>query len=748
MMRRRIGVLAVGLLMVFAPTTWLMMTGQAQNAADNGTITGVVTSDKGPEAGVWVIAETTDLPTKVRKIVVTGDGGKFLLPQLPKANYTVWSRGYGLLDSPKVPAAVGADIKLAPQTAKTPQEAALIYPSNWWFALMEVPPVSAFPGTGPAGNQISPAIKTQDEFLFQLNGCLRCHQLGNEYTRDIPKGSESEYTSLEDSWDKRVRMGQRANEMNSLATSFGRPTYIKMFSDWTRRMRAGEVPPAPKRPEGVERNIVLTEWEWGTTMTKIHDIAATDKRNPNVAPNTPIYGTDIATDNLAILDPMSNSWKRLLIPTLEDRKGMTPNYAQTNYTSRVGVLDRFNPTNIHNPMKDQDGRVWYTASLRRPTAQPLFCKAGSTNKYAAYFPLDRSGRNISFYDPKTEKFTMIDTCAGTHHLMFGFDPNNTLYMSSPSGSTYSWINTKEFLRTGSGETSQGWCPQVVDTNGDGKITKPWNEPGRRAAEDEEGDARYDNFDPKKDTRVEIGGYGIITNKLDGSVWGAQESYPGKIIRMSIGANPPETCMAEVYEVPSERWAATGPNDLRGSKPRGIDVDKKGVIWTALSASGQMASFDRSKCKTTSKGPEAHTGRVCAEGWKIYPLPATYYKGTKTLADYYYYNFVDQFNTFGLGEDIPVATGTGSDSLIAVIPSTGKTVMMRVPYPMGAFHPRGMDGRVDDPKTGWKGKGVWSASAQDAVWQDEDGIKFENGKFTIAETPIVVKFQIRPNPLAN
>ena len=89
MMRRRIGVLAVGLLMVFAPTTWLMMTGQAQNAADNGTITGTVTSDAGPEAGVWVIAETTDLPTKVRKIVVTGDGGKFLLPQLPKANYTV-----------------------------------------------------------------------------------------------------------------------------------------------------------------------------------------------------------------------------------------------------------------------------------------------------------------------------------------------------------------------------------------------------------------------------------------------------------------------------------------------------------------------------------------------------------------------------------------------------------------------------------------------------------------------------------
>jgi len=149
MMRRKFGVLAVGLLMVFAPTTWLMLTGQAQNVSENGVITGTVISDAGPEAGVWVIAETTDLPTKYRKIVITGDGGKFVIPQLPKAKFTVWSRGYGLLDSEKVPATAGQDIKIAPKVAKTPQEAAKIYPSNWWFSLMEVPPVSAFPGTGP-----------------------------------------------------------------------------------------------------------------------------------------------------------------------------------------------------------------------------------------------------------------------------------------------------------------------------------------------------------------------------------------------------------------------------------------------------------------------------------------------------------------------------------------------------------------------------------------------------------------------
>ena len=69
---------------------------------NDNDIGGVVTSSKGPEAGVWVIAETTDLPTRYIKKVVTDDRGRYLIPALPKANYTVWARGYGLVDSPKV----------------------------------------------------------------------------------------------------------------------------------------------------------------------------------------------------------------------------------------------------------------------------------------------------------------------------------------------------------------------------------------------------------------------------------------------------------------------------------------------------------------------------------------------------------------------------------------------------------------------------------------------------------------------
>ena len=106
------------------------------------------------------------------------------------------------------------------------------------------------------------------------------------------------------------------------------------------------------------------------------------------------------------------------------------------------------------------------------------------------------------------------------------------------------------------------------------------------------------------------------------------------------------------------------------------------------------------------------------------------------ADFHYYNWVDQFNTLGLGENVPIANGTGSDSLIALRPKTGEVVTMRVPYPLG-FYTRGLDGRIDDPSAGWKGRGVW-ASYDSFNWHNEGG-KGQLGA--------IVKFQVRPNALA-
>jgi hypothetical protein len=108
---------------------------------------GVVTSSKGPEAGVWVIAETTDLPTKFTRIVVTDDRGRYLVPDLPKANYSVWVRGYGLVDTPKTQSAPGKRIDLNAVIAPSAAAAAEYYPASYWYAMLKVPAKSEFPGT-------------------------------------------------------------------------------------------------------------------------------------------------------------------------------------------------------------------------------------------------------------------------------------------------------------------------------------------------------------------------------------------------------------------------------------------------------------------------------------------------------------------------------------------------------------------------------------------------------------------------
>src|SRR5918998_562600 len=131
-MRKRAGQLGLG----------AMTAGRVEVRAAENTrfISGVVTSSNGPEAGVWVIAESRDFPTKLRKIVVTDDQGRFVLPELPPAQFQLWVRGYGLTDSKPVNAKAGqTDVKLAAVVARTPQEAAESYPSNYWLSLIDLP---------------------------------------------------------------------------------------------------------------------------------------------------------------------------------------------------------------------------------------------------------------------------------------------------------------------------------------------------------------------------------------------------------------------------------------------------------------------------------------------------------------------------------------------------------------------------------------------------------------------------------
>ena len=153
-------------------------------------LAGVVTGPDGPEAGVWVIAETRDLPTRFVRIVVTDDAGRYLLPDLPEGAYDVWVRGYGVVDSEKVRAGPGDALGLPAVAAPDAAAAAEHYPARDWFALLEVPSADEFPGTDADGNGISPDIESQGEWIRSVvntDGCTGCHALGDKATREIPE---------------------------------------------------------------------------------------------------------------------------------------------------------------------------------------------------------------------------------------------------------------------------------------------------------------------------------------------------------------------------------------------------------------------------------------------------------------------------------------------------------------------------------------------------------------------------------
>ena len=736
-MLMRFGIVSVALGAVIAAFAVIPSAEEAA-AMPEGYISGVVESSAGPEAGVWVIAETEELETKFVKIVVTDDSGRFVLPELPDVTYDVWVRGYGLVDSEKVKLSPMTDeVNLTGVVAPDEHAAAQYYPGNYWYALIEPPSASEFPGTGTSGNGISPALKSQAAWVdIMKQGCQLCHQLGNTLTREVAHVDEFDSTAA--AWDHRVQTGQRGTSMSATMNRFGRQRALDMFADWTDRVAAGETPERPPRPQGKERNVVVTLWDWGTDASFIHDEVTTDKRNPTVNGGGPVYGVSAGHGSLTIVDPVANSAVELPIPVRPEDANSVPSrfpqeQLQPSYYwgdqllwGRGGPDGQENSSDPHNPMMDHKGRVWMTSTVRaRPN--PDWCKGESDNKFAKYWPLEMSGRQASYYDPATEEFVLIDTCFGTHHLQFAEDANDTLWFSG-DGSSIGWIDTKVYDETGDERFSQGWCPTVIDTNGDGVITKPWNEPNRNGEVE---------IDSSKDTRIVGFGYGIIASPKDDSIWITRTGpFPGRLVRLERGDNPPETCIAEVYEPPS----IENPNIeamKTGFAPRGIDVDRNGVIWTALSGSSQMASFDRTKCATTN-GPIA-TGQQCAEGWTLYTMPGPQMKGVETpgSADFHYYSWVDQYNTLGLGENVPIADGSTSDSLLALDPDSGEWTILRVPYPM-AFYSRGLDGRIDDPNAGWKGRGLWANYGSNYVWHTE------GGKGTKSK---MVHFQIRPNPLA-
>ena len=188
---RRLG--AIGLVSLLAAAA--AATGRAQQintsqvAIDSDDIGGVVRGPSGPEAGVWVIAETTDLPTKFARIVVTDDQGRYVIPDLPKAKYKVWVRGYGLVDSPKVDGEPGQAPRPHRGARAERGGGGAVLSGDLLVLDAEDPggePVRrqerAFPRRSPRSTGSS-TVKNRD--------CIGCHQLGQLSTRTIPPRSAS-----------------------------------------------------------------------------------------------------------------------------------------------------------------------------------------------------------------------------------------------------------------------------------------------------------------------------------------------------------------------------------------------------------------------------------------------------------------------------------------------------------------------------------------------------------------------------
>jgi hypothetical protein len=682
---------------------------QGSGGGDND-IRGMVSGPNGPEAGVWVIAETNDLPTKFAKLVVTDDSGRYLIPELPKANYSVWVRGYGLVDSPKVTSAPGRTLDLTAVPAPNAAAAAEYYPGMYWYSLLQIPDKNQFPGTGDKGNGIAPTMKAQHYWVDSVkNSCQSCHALGSHGMRRVPK----EFGAGLAGWARRTQSGQAMSNMALTLGNMGAERALKEFADWTDRVTAGELPFArPERPKGLERNMVVSMWDFSTTKYYLHDGISSDRDNPRVNANGPIYGApEESTDLIPVLDPVTHTATSIRHPYRDPK---TPSslglpMQPSAYWGKDPIWDGH--SSIHNAMMDGEGRVWFSARLRPIGANPAYCKKGSDHPSAKVAPQENSFRQVSMYNPKTGKWSHIDTCFSVHHLYFAKDANNTLWTSAgpPNSGVVGWINTKMFLETGDEAKSQGWTPIILDSNGNGKRDE-------------------------SDKRVMAAFYGVMPSPVDDSVWGqamdvgfSRMDQPGYVIRLVPGPNPSETALAEIYLPPDGAYPST----------RGLDMDLNGVVWTTLS-SGHIASFDRRKCRGPLNGPTAATGKHCPDGWTLYRMPGPQFKGLDSSgsANHAYYIWVDRYNTLGLGANVPIASTNGGESLLAVV--DGKLVDLRVPYPLG-FFTKLVDGRIDDPSTGWKGRGLWTMSGTRTVFHNEGGTQ---------NRPKVYKVQIRPDPLAH
>jgi hypothetical protein len=642
---------------------------QVDNTSIGGTVINAATGK--PEAGVWVIADTK-LGVPFRKIVVTDDQGRFLVPDLPAASYDVWVRGYGLKDSTKTKAERGTQVKLQVNNASTPQEAAKIYPAAYWTAMIKPPSTEEL----PAG------YKSQEQWLAALRGgCNQCHQLGMPNMR-------TNFTTPE-LWDFFIK---KNGGMSGAADRLGRELLEKTLADWATRIKAGEVPQTPPRPTGMERNFVVTQWDWAAPDSFIHDNISTDKRNPTLYANGIVYGADRAGGGrLWALDPMKNTLE--LFPV----QGRTTQGLDRNIDYYHGAGDGAEPgeggrgarqpgawmPSPHNPMLNEKGELWMTQPVRPPgpdnnpkwsaSTVALDTNDPAAKEIAAKALTSRShGMQLGYFDTKTHKFVGVDTSYNTHHLQFDWQGRI-------------W--------------SDGDVLGMLDTT---KIDRN-NVEGTEAAAQK----AWMRVDTKTGKVIPTQGYATGVNPVDGTIWVPVPTVDGP--QNKIYMLDPKTNKYTDYLLPPP-----------GRLSHGIDFTTDGNVWFSA-GSGHLGRIDRKTGKFT-----------------YWELPGAKFTGTGKetgSTEYPYFMWVDQFDTLGMGKDTIIVTGTTSDSMLIFDPKKETWTVFRLPYPL-PFYTRGLDGRIDNPNEGWKGRGIWTSYNSYLP------------KFTETKLGYLNHIQYRPNPLAN
>jgi hypothetical protein len=630
-------------------------------AIDRDDIGGIVTSDQGAEGGVWVIAETDELPTRLTRIVVTDDQGRFVVPDLPRAGYQLFVRGYGLLDSKRVAARPGERVALTTVAAPSEREAAAVYPASYWLTVMRVPP------TGP----IHPADLTRT-----MKQCMGCHQLGSRPTRELPAALGSATTQL-DAWD--IRM-QRGHQPGSIYEAFARLRGQRtMFSEWTGRIAERAYPLSePPRPRGVERNLVVTLWDWGGANAVTAGAAASYVHNPRINANGPVYGPSPSEEAMIAIDPATHTARAIELPMM----GADPSDA----------------------VIDGRGRVWLSATHRPANQQPAFC-ADSANRYAANLRLHESGKQLAVYDPRIRQIRPVDTCVTVLDTDIGSD--GRLYMGGAG--VIGWIDAAAPDAGGAAreQDTHGWCPVVVEKDGERTAF-----PCRRVAAGP-----------------------------DGAVWCASgDVTDDRLLRLQIGADAPHSCTAEMFQPPPWRdvaglrsvavddsgvaWVNLAATDHLASFDRRRchgPADASGLHcpegWTFYAIPGAPFSI----ASPTAGGDVVLRGALAAR-----------------TTDLMHHVVIDRSDVLGLngGRRVPMTLLSNGDAALALLPETGEFVTLRVPYPLG-FYGRSLEPRVDDQLRGWKGRGLWSNYASSAPGHVEGGpgVRGKAVKFQLRPDPL-------------